>query len=233
MKKNYKIIIGVVLVIIISILIFLAISNSKGKEKVYAVTEDSLKFEKDHEEINAVISESSGKEYLTVNLASNSPVKYSSYEEIFKILENGSGVIYFGFPECPWCRNLVAPLTSSAMEHGVKNIYYLNNKEDRNILSLNKKGKIVTEKKGSAEYIKLVQILEEYLPEYKGLKDKKIKRLYFPSVLFVKDGVVTGLVQSLESYSARAGGNAYMPMNQEEILELKNIFKDNYKKIES
>ena len=80
-------------------------------------------------------------------MISNAPIKYLNYDEIFEILESKSGVIYFGFPECPWCRNIALPLVDSAMEYGLEKIYYLNNRLDRDTLSLDKKGKIVTEKK--------------------------------------------------------------------------------------
>ena len=171
---------------------------------------------------------------MDVNLVTNAPIKYSSYEEIFQILEKGTGVIYFGFPECPWCRNLVEPLINSATDYVIdNNIYYLNNREDRNTLTLTKKGKVKTEEKGTEDYLKLIEILDEYLPEYNGLKDKKIKRLYFPTVIFVKDGKVIGLEQSLTTYSNRVKEDAYKPMLETEKTELENIFKEYYKKLET
>ena len=59
-------------------------------------------------------------------------------------------------------------------------------------------------------------MLDDYLPEYKGLNNSKIKRLYFPTVLFVKDGKILGLEQSLSTYSERVDGDPYIPMNSEE-----------------
>ena len=53
-------------------------------------------------------------------MISNATIKYSNYDEIFEILESKSGVIYFGFPECPWCRNIALPLVDSAMEYGLE-----------------------------------------------------------------------------------------------------------------
>ena len=45
-------------------------------------------------------------------------------EEIFDILD-GTGIIYFGFPECPWCRNAVPVLLDAAEEVGIEKIYYI------------------------------------------------------------------------------------------------------------
>lgn len=231
MSKKTKILISVILLILLgSVITYLIIK--KDNKKVYVVTEESLKFEKEYEELNGQKTTSENR-YLDVNLVTNAPIKYTSYEEIFKILENGTGVIYFGFPECPWCRNLVEPLINSAMDYGLDTIYYLNNREDRNTLVLDKKGKIKTKQKGTEEYLKLIKILDKYLPEYDGLKDKKIKRLYFPTVIFVKAGNVLGLEQSLKTYSARVNGNAYKPMLDTEKTELENIFKEYYKKLET
>ncbi len=231
MKKQVKILIASLTIIILlgSLITYLVINFNK---KEYIVTEESLKFQKEYQDLNGKTNDNK-KEYLKVELAENAPIIYTTYEEIFKILENGTGVIYFGFPECPWCRNLIPVLTTSAMEYKLDKIYYLNNREDRNTLSLTKKGKVKTDKEGSKEYLKLVDLLKEYLPAYKGLNDDSIKRLYFPTVLFVKDGKIIGIQESLESYSKRVDGDPYKPMTKEEQQELTNIFKDYYQKLET
>ena len=161
----------------------------------------------------------------------NDSLKFKEEYENFDILDKGTGVIYLGFPECPWCRNLVPVLVDSALEEKVSPIYYLNISGDRNTLSLTKKGKIKTEKKGTEDYLKLVDILKDYLPVYDGLKDDSIKRIYLPTVIFVKDGKVLGLEETLESYSKRVDGNPYLEMNDYEKEELSNIFKDYYEKL--
>ena len=65
---------------------------------------------------------------------------------------NSSGVIYFGFPECPWCRNAVSVLLDAASETGIDKIYYMNNRDDRDIQSL-KDGKISIEQAGKQEEV--------------------------------------------------------------------------------
>ncbi len=228
MKKKLITIISVALVIVLSLILYKVFKNT---EKAYPITEESLQFEKEYEGLNMQDNGNDGL-HRVVNLPSNTPVKYTSYDEIFKILEDGSGVIYFGFPECPWCRNIIEPFIESVTEYGLDTIYYLNNREDRNKLSLSKNKKVVTEYKGTDEYLELVKILKDKLPAYTGLNNDEIKRLYFPTILFVKNGEVIGLEQSLKSYSDRVDGDSSLVMNEEEIKELKELYKEYYKKIE-
>ena len=41
------------------------------------------------------------------NFTVNNVFVYRSLDEINKILENGTGVVYLGFPECPWCKGYI------------------------------------------------------------------------------------------------------------------------------
>ena len=202
MNKKAKVITGVIVVIILVIMGYFMFSK-KDDGPSYTITNDSLKFKEEYESLNGK-DNGNGKNYLSIDIKSYNPISYSSYEEIFDILDKGTGVIYLGFPECPWCRNLVPVLVDSALEEKVSPIYYLNISGDRNTLSLTKKGKIKTEKKGTEDYLKLVDILKDYLPVYDGLKDDSIKRIY---------------------------GNPYLEMNDSEKEELSNIFKGYYAKL--
>ena len=165
---------------------------------------DSEKFETEYEKYNGEDTSYGGK-YLEVDISDNNGIKYSSYEEIFSILESGTGVIYFGFPTCPWCRNLVPVLLDAAKEAGIDTIYYLNNKEDRDIKELDDDGNVVIKENGSDDYYKLVDKLTSVLGEYEGLNDSSIKRLYYPTVIFVKNGKIVdvhiGTVDSQENPS--------------------------------
>ena len=163
---------------------------------------------------------SNGKKYMKITIPKDNPVVYSNYEEIFKVLD-GTGIIYFGFPQCPWCRNAVPVLLESAIENGVDKIYYLNNLEDRDILSL-KDGKVVTEKEAKEDYKKLLKKLGDNASIYEGLEDESIKRIYYPAVVFVKNGKiiynVTGTVDSQE--------DPYVPLTNSQKKELKEKYNE-------
>ena len=227
MKKKTKIIILILILLLFGGLLTFFIINNKNKE---LIIEDSLKFKEDYESVNdqKVSDELS---YSSLDIPKNNPMKYSSYEEIFKILDNGTGVIYLGFPECPWCRNIVPVLIDTALKSKIDTIYYLNIKDDRNVLSLTKKGKIKTEKEGTEDYLKLVDLLKDNLREYEGLNNKDIKRIYVPLVIFVKDGKVIGTYESLPAFQERANGNGFIQMNEKEKSELSKIYENYFKKL--
>lgn len=227
MKKKTKIIILILILLLFGGLLTFFIINNKNKE---LVTEDSLKFKEDYESVNGK-KISDELTYSSLDIPKNNPIKYSSYEEIFKILDNGTGIIYLGFPECPWCRNIIPVLIDTALKSKVKTIYYLNIKDDRNVLSLTKKGKIKTEKEGTEDYLKLVDLLKDNLREYEGLKNKDIKRIYVPLVIFVKDGKVVGIYESLPAFQERANGNGFTQMNEKEKSELSKIYENYFKKL--
>ena len=48
---------------------------------------------------------------------------YKTSEEIIKILENGTGVVYLGFPECPWCMEYVKHLKKIMFQKFITKTY--------------------------------------------------------------------------------------------------------------
>lgn len=100
---------------------------------------------------------------------------YRDMEEIIKILENGRGIVYLGFPECPWCQAYVPYLNDVAKEVGISKIYYYNILNDR--------------KEETDNYKKILELLGEYV-EY---NDEGNKRIYAPTVIFVDNGKIIGM----------------------------------------
>lgn len=145
---------------------------------------DALKFKKEYESLNG--------EKLDVTISEGNKMKYATWEEVMELLEHGTGVIYFGFPECPWCRNAVPVLLNSAEDTNIEEILYFNARSIRDVKHLDEYGNIVTDKEGTPEYYQLVEKLSPVLEPYEGLNDDTIKRLYFPTVVFVKDGNLLG-----------------------------------------
>ena len=97
---------------------------------------------------------------------------YKSETEIIDILENGSGIIYLGFPECPWCQSYVVYLNEVARDNGIENIYYLNIKEMR--------------ANNTENYQKIVALIDSLL----SVDENGNKRIYVPQVVFVKKGEI-------------------------------------------
>lgn len=192
MKKSSIIIITIVTVFAI----FMGYKYFSEEENI--VSEDAINFKKEYEILNNRVNSSNNKVYPEVNIPKDNVIKYSSYDEIFEILKSGTGVIYLGYPECPWCRNLVPTMLMAAKEIEIDTIYYLNIKEDRDFLILDDNKKVITQKEGSKQYYKLVEALSSILDDYvlttnegKEVNTGK-KRVYVPIVIFVKDGKIIG-----------------------------------------
>lgn len=213
MKKK-EILMGILLVILlITILIKTNIKSDTSS--------DAIKFKKEYEAYNDKISEN-GEKYLNIDINKNNPITYSTFEEIENVITSKTGIIYFGFPECPWCRNAVPVLIDTANELGIEKIYYFNALDIRDQKHIDDNGNIIVDKEGTKEYQKLIGLLKDHLPVYEGLNDDSIKRLYFPTVLFVKDGKIIGLHTS----TIASQKDPYNGLDNDQYQELKNIYSD-------
>lgn len=213
MSKKQKLILFIV-VLIIGVVSFVIL---KPETMAY-------RFKKEYESLNGKQTDT-GKKYLDVKIKNHESIIYADYSRVFEIL-NSSGVIYFGFPECPWCRNVVSVLLDAASETGVNKIYYMNNRGDRDIQSL-KDGKISIEQAGTDNYYKLLKKLGDKASVYEGLNDDSIKRLYFPTVVIVKDGKVIDLIVG----TVDSQKDPYKALNDKQRAELKNKYKKAMKQL--
>ena len=204
-----------IIIIIIAFLIFLIcfLLIPRGN--------DSLKFKSEYENLNGKKNKNN-REYVNVEIDKNNPFIYADYDKVIDILENGTGVIYFGFPECPWCRTMVPILAKAANEIGVDKIYYFNALDMRDEKVLDDDGNIVTKKEGTKQYYQLIEIMYDYVSTYEGLNDDSVKRLYFPTVVFIKDGDIIGShIGTLDSQE-----DPYIPLDDTQKNELKDIYID-------
>lgn len=112
------------------------------------------------------------KEYTTVSR--DNVFVYRTGEEILDILEKGTGVVFLGFPSCPWCQAFAGYLSEVANEKGLDVIYYYNIEKDR------------------AENTELYQKLVSFLSAYLQYDDEGKERIYVPNVTFVSDGGIIG-----------------------------------------
>ncbi len=162
---------------------------------------DGEKFKSEYEALN--------NENVNINISKNNPIKYVTLDEVFDIIQNKTGVIYFGFPGCPWCRNMIPVLFEAAKNNNIDTIYYFNPRDIR--------------KSDNEDYNKLKEILNEYLSE----DENGQKVLYVPDVYFIKDGKIVGhhlgTVDSQEDPT--------ISLTDEEKNELLDIFNELFEKI--
>ena len=226
MKKEKTLLIGLpILCVIAAIIGYLMIINTNKNN-------DAIKFKEEYEKLNGAVAYSDIK-YSTLNINKNNPIKYSTYDEILKVIENESGIIYLGFPECPWCRSALPVLFEVAKDNEINTIYYLNIKNDRDSFVV-KDNELTyetdedgNEKKGTEGYFKLLEALDEHLTPYTISYEGKTyetgeKRIYAPTVIFVRDGEVLGLhVSTVESQKS-----GFDKMTNEQKEELYGIYED-------
>ena len=151
---------------------------------------DAKKFKEEYESLNNLKDENGANKYLNLTIPENNPIKYATISDIENLFDNKTAIVYFGFNTCPWCRNLVPVLIDTAINNGIDNIYYMSIKDIRDTKELDENGNIKTTKEGSSEYQKLLELFDESLDVYDGLNDNNVKRIYAPTVFFIKDGKV-------------------------------------------
>ncbi len=177
MKKKLLIIGIFILVIVIGVILFFLFKNKN--------MEDNVRF---------------AKEYGSVS--EDNVFVYKDIDEIIKIMEHGTGVVYLGFPDCPWCRAYVKYLNEVALDVGIDEIYYYNILEDR--------------ANNTEKYQKIVSILGDNL-QY----DKEGNyRIFVPNVSFHIDGEIIGndYETSLDTHGLSSATEYW---TEEEVFDLK------------
>lgn len=155
MKDRSFILYFVFLFFVIGGVAFYWIYVDDGVPNVDIVTKDAHKF---HAEYTSVPEEN--------------VFVYKDEDFVIDALKNSSGILYLGFPECPWCQAYVVYLNEVAKENNISEIYYLNIKDIRT--------------NNTENYQTLVGLLGEILMT----DDNGNKRIYVPQVVFFKDGKV-------------------------------------------
>ncbi len=144
------------------------------------------------------------EEYSAIDVSEDNPMIYKTDKEIIDILKSGTGIIYFGFPDCPWCREAVPVLLEIAKEMDIDEIYYFNPKEIR--------------EENTDTYQEIVKLLGDNLQN----DESGNKRLYVPDVYFVSGGKILGHnFKTVESQTNPTEN----PLTDTQKTELKNIYK--------
>jgi len=137
---------------------------------------------------------------------------YKDVDEIIKIMENGTGVVYLGYPECPWCQEYVKYLNEVAKEVGIDKIYYGNTKKIK--------------EEDMDKYHKLISILSGHLQ----FTDEGEEWIFVPNVSFHIDGKI--IANDYETSKDTHGlKNPKDYWNDDEIKDLKKKLSASMKKV--
>ena len=154
-KKIVSLVCLIAVITCVSVTVLL-LSDGKEPEKENKIT-DAIKFSQEYKKV-----------------PEKNVFVYRSAAEIVKILENGTGVVFMGFAECPWCQAYAPILNEVAMDIGVEKIFYCDIRKDR--------------ADNTAAYKKIVSLLEEHL----DYDDEGKPRVFVPEVAVVVDGEIVG-----------------------------------------
>lgn len=162
-----------------------------------------------------------GQPYMEVHIPEDSLFEPINEEDALQLLESGTGVLIFEFPECPWCRNMMPVVDQAAKEMALSKLYTFNIREERNQITLGDDGALVTVNEGTEFYRKVLELLGESASVYDGLNDESIRRIYAPTVFVIVDGeVLSSHVSTVDSQS-----DPFIPLTDAQHQELLDIYK--------
>lgn len=195
---------------------------------------DAIKFKEEYEGFNG--KNNDYFEYRSLSIDKKNPFIYTTAEDIVKKIENKETfIVYFGDPECPWCRSVIEEAVRSANNNNIKKIYYVrmwdgfHNEILRDVYEL-EDGEPVLKSKGTDAYYKLLTYFDSLLEEYTLTDNNNSinvneKRIFAPNFVLVKKGeakkIIQGISEKQESYNS--------DLNEKVINDEKNIFDAFYK----
>lgn len=191
MKKNIIVPLSILILLIIAGLTYFFLIK---KEEV---TPDNVKFAKEYTKISE-----------------DNLFKYKTLEEVNKILTKGTGVVYLGFPECPWCQEYVKYIDEVSKSVGLDKVYYSNILDDR--------------KNDTEEYKETVKILSDYLSN----DDEGNKRVYVPSVIVVSSGKIV-MFDDETAKDTKGYDSPKDYWQSENLTALKTKLTDSFEKVKS
>lgn len=200
------------------------------------VQKDSLRFKEEYEAYNNKEREDDrGNYFQELSIPKENPIKYATAKEVANVIENGTGVIYFGYPTCPWCRNAVPVLIEAAQKKSLDTIYYLNVNEYKNMFAV-KDGKVIKIKDEKEGYYDLLKVLDKELDPFiitSNGKNYEVgeKRIYVPFIVFVQKGKIVSTHQG--TVTLNNGQTKYDALTEEQHKELLDTYISAMNKIVS
>lgn len=190
MKKKLLIVISAIIIIGGGILLYFVLNNKNNEN-------DNVRF---------------AREYADSQVGEDNVFVYKNIDEIINILKYGTGVVYLGFPECPWCQAYVKYLNETAKDANIEKIYYFNILEDR--------------KNNTEKYQEIVSILGDNLQR----DDEGNLKVFVPNVSFVVNGKIIGndYETSLDTKGFEKPSDYW---TEEEVNELENTLSGYMKEV--
>ena len=154
-------------------------------------TSDSVLFKLEFEKYN-------NSNYTNLSIPSNNPFVYIKDVDLVKKIENKDDmVVLFGYSKSNDTRNIIDSLINTCNKYKIDKIYYLDILNIRDLKEIND-GNIVTKKEGSSSYLKILELLHDYVGEYIVKNEIVGTRIYAPSILVIKNKNIS--FENIKSY---------------------------------
>jgi len=199
------------------------------------VTYDMIRFREEYTSLNGQPN-AAGRIMKTIEIPEMNLISYITPEQILSIAESGTGLIYFGFPQCPWCRQMTPLLIDVALYLGLDYIYYIDMLPIRTTWALQDGVPVMTDP-GHDYYQDLLQVFSEILEPMElnpfhladsdgNMINTEELRIFVPTVVAIRDGEIVDFhIYTVDrSASGNAGGYQWYPLSDEEELYLREIY---------
>jgi len=154
-------------------------------------TSDSVLFKLEYEKYN-------NSNYTNLSIPSNNPFVYIKDVDLVKKIENKDDmVVLFGYSKSNDTRNIIDSLINTCNKYKIDKIYYLDILNIRDLKEI-EDGNIVTKKEGSSSYLKILELLHDYVNEYIVKNEIVGTRIYAPSILVIKNKNIS--FENVKSY---------------------------------
>lgn len=129
---------------------------------------------KKREQSTTALSDAAKFKQRYPQVADDNRFAYVSPDEIKQIFEHGSGLVFLGFKECPWCQKLAPMIDEAAKAEGLDKVYYMDIRQAR------------------ANNDVTYQMLVEKLKDYLAKDGDGNPRIFVPDVTALHDGKIVG-----------------------------------------
>jgi len=242
MNKTMKILLGVMALVLVALfvvggVVFL-LGRDGGEEEPQArtPTADMLRFQQEYEALNGVQNAAGTRTLQTISIPDYNLMRYVTPEEILDIADSGTGLIFFSFPQCPWCRQMTPLLIDVALELGLDVIHHIDMTTIRTTWELHDGLPVMTDP-GHPRYQELLVAFERviepldlnpfHLVDEEGERmSTEELRIFVPTVVAVRDGrIVDWHVYTVErSAPGNEGGYQWYALDEDEDAALRAIY---------
>lgn len=204
--------------IIISILLMLiSLTGCKPNQ----VKTDNVRFKEEYESLNGQLNEN-GKTITSIEINENNSIKYIEQQDVIEALINGTHVVYFGWPECSWCRRALPVLIEAVNEYPGMRIYYFTIRQARQDYENGVDSELASLYK---EVSKVLLLSDVDFAGISEVDENGVLKIVASMLIFVKDGEII----ATHRRTVPTHLDSYEELTDEQKNELKAIY-DNYLK---